>query len=72
MQSIKCIMHIFKTAEMKMHIYQIELMAAAGKYIYIFNLKISKPEMELKKMSDAITININYSKQHMITNSSLY
>lgn len=45
MQSIKCIMHIFKITHMKMPIYQIEQMAAAGQIYIFFNLKISKPEI---------------------------
>lgn len=71
MRSIKCIMHIFKITRMKMHIYQIELTAAAGQ-IYIFLILKSARLKWARKMSEAITININYSKQYMITILFLY
>lgn len=61
-------MHIFKITHIKMHIYQIEQTAAAGQiYIYFLILKSASLKWA-RKIREAITIDINYAKQHTITN----
>lgn len=65
-------MHIFKITHMKIQIYQIEQMAAAGQICIFFLILESASLKGARKISTAIIININYFKQHMITNFFLY